>query len=87
MMCHRRVRLAVFPSQLILGQMREEDCGSGGSRERPLQEVDFGALAFAREREDELRVPAGGGFDVVVGWGGDCGAEGVRGGGVAEAPD
>lgn len=67
--------------------MREEHCGCGGRRERPLQEVDFGALVFAGQGQNELRVAAGGVFDGVVGGGWDGGAEGVGGGGVAEAPE
>ena len=96
----RRVRLAVFPAQFVFGEVREEDRCGGGGGERPLEEVDFGGLLLrvlllvwgfgghgARKGEDELRVALGGGFDAPVGLVGDAGAEGLCGGGVAEAPD
>lgn len=87
MMRDRRMRRRVLPPQLILRQMREEHRGRRLGRKSPLQEMDLGALAFAGEWQDELRVAARGAFDAGVGGGRDRGAEGGGGGGVPEAPD
>lgn len=81
------MRRGVLAAQLVFGQMGEQHGGRGRGRERPLQEMDLGALAGARERQDELRVAARGAFDACVGCRRDRGAQGGGGGGVAEAPD
>ena len=49
--------------------------------------MDLGTFAFARQRQNELWVAAGSGFDTGIGLVGNRGAEGLRVRSVAEAPD
>lgn len=74
MMRDSRMRLTEFPSQLILGQMREQNRHGIRGRESPLQEVDLGALAFFGKGEDEMRVLFRCGFNCLVDRKGNGGA-------------
>ena len=67
--------------------MGEDDRHCVLSGERPLQEVDLGALTFFREGKDEVRVLFGGCFNGTVGGKGDDGTEGLGIVDVSEAPD
>ena len=56
MMCDRCVRLTKLPSEFVFCQMRKEDSCGRVTGKGPLQEVNFGALAFSREWKNELGV-------------------------------
>lgn len=88
-MRNRRVGGRKLALGLVFGQLGEEDRGGvGGFVERPLEEVDFGALGLVGDGEDELgREGLCGLFHGEVGGCGDDGAEVLGGLGVAEAPD
>ena len=52
----RCVRLTKLPPEFEFCEVGKKDCRSRRSWERPLQEVNFSALALARDWKDELRV-------------------------------
>lgn len=81
------MRLSKLALELELGESGEEDGDGGWRRESPLQEVNLGALTFFGQRQDELRVFAGNGGNLVVDLCGNNGAERTRRVCMSQAPD